>query len=327
MEEEQVYKNAYLREKAAREKAEILLEDRARELFLAHEKIMTQQEQLIRTEKMASLGQLSAGVAHEINTPIAYSLCNLKTLDEYALVLQALLGNLKKWIFDDNTKDLSFREKIREKWEEEQVEFLLEDITALTSETRAGLEKIKKIVSSLKTFSHSAQEAPALCSLSECIQTALSIASNETKYKCELDLSLDDEIQIMAIKDQIEQVFVNLIANSAQAIEEKGKISIKTLVESDFVKISVSDTGCGIKKENMDKLFTPFFTTKEVGKGLGLGLSIVHGIIEKHNGKISVESRLGKGTTFFILLPAVERERSVTNREEESHGKKPAVGG
>lgn len=186
---------------------------------------------------------------------------------------------------------------------------MIEDSGDLLNETKDGIERVKKIVAGLKTFAHSGEENMQKADVNEVIRAAIRLTQNETKYTCELEQHLGDLPEIYCYQDQLCQVLVNMITNAAHAIPNKGKISIVSFVDGDDIVVQIQDDGTGISEENISKLFNPFFTTKAVGKGTGLGLSISYGIIvEKHKGRIDVDSKLGKGTTFTIHIPKKEEE-------------------
>lgn len=266
------------------------------------------QKQLVHSEKMASIGQLAAGVAHEINNPTGFVSTNLHTMVEYLLVykglfqqMDELMSSIKSRDAEDNEAEIFNRiETIKE---EEDFPFILDDAFKLLEESIDGANRIKKIVQDLRNFARPESNDAKLANINTAIEDALRLTSNELKYKCEIVKELGNLPEISCRIDQITQVFVNLFVNAAQAIKDYGSIKIKSRLETDSIIISVCDTGTGIDKENLEKLFDPFFTTKDVGKGTGLGLAISYGIIEKHGGTIEVESTSGKGSCFTINLP------------------------
>jgi len=287
------------------------LEEKVKEktvgLEAANKKIRRGQTQLLQSEKMASIGQLAAGVAHEINNPVGFVMSNLRTLTEYV--------NVIKQVFDeydhlgaaarrgDTTAMADILERVDGIRKEEDLINILEDVDPLLSESIAGTDRVKEIVQSLKSFARLDEGRIKEVNINECIDTTLKVIWNELKYKCQVHKKYGDIPSIQCYPGQINQVFMNLVHNAVQAIPERGDITIETSTVASYLVIRISDTGMGILPENLPKLFDPFFTTKEVGKGTGLGLSISHGIIEKHNGTIEMESEIGKGTTFIIQLP------------------------
>ena len=183
------------------------------------------------------------------------------------------------------------------------IDSTLEDIPSMISETKEGTERIKKIVLDLKDFAHPGEDEARFADINKCMDATLNIVWNELKYKATVDKNYGDLPQVKCFSQQLGQVFVNLLVNAAHAIEKKGEIRIITRLVDDHVEIRISDTGAGISEENLARIFDPFFTTKEVGRGTGLGLNVVYNIIQKHQGTISAESEIGKGTTFTIHLP------------------------
>ncbi len=278
-------------------------QQRMAELKEINEKLEQAQTQLLQSEKMASIGQLAAGVAHEINNPIGFVYSNLNTLDQY---LTTMLDALEKYVAIDtaqiaNAETALLLTQLRKKVD---IEYLKEDLPALMNESRDGITRVKKIVEDLKYFSRVDSSNEWQCAdLHAELDSTISIASNEIKYKAELKKEYGEIPEVECLPSQLNQVFLNMLVNSSHAIENKGTIVVKTKRQDTFVIIEISDTGSGISPENLKKIFDPFFTTKAIGKGTGLGLSLSYGIVKKHNGKIDVSSEIGKGTTFTITLP------------------------
>lgn len=286
---------------------EVQLKKEKQEQLELNLKLQEAQNQLVQSEKMASLGQLAAGVAHEINNPIGFIMSNLGTLNEYILLFKKILGiyDSVKDIAKQN-KDESLSEKLKQidtLYQNEDIEFVMDDSEQLVSESIEGTHRVKEIVHQLKCFSHVDQAAIKSTDINECLENTLKVVWNEIKYKAEVLKEFGDIPELKCNAAELNQVFMNLLVNAGHAIEERGEIRIKTQADAENIVISISDTGHGIKKENLEKLFDPFFTTKSVGQGTGLGLSISYGIVEKHNGVIEVDSEVGRGTTFIIKLP------------------------
>ena len=269
------------------------------------------ERKLQQSQKMASIGQLAAGVAHEINNPTGYVGSNLKTLEGYQTDLRRLiecfikLKNACKTAFNEqNTQSLSTYIAAVERLEADiDLSFILEDMQNLICESHEGMQRIKKIVEDLKNFAHPGQDKVQDTDINHCIETTLSMVNNELKYKATVKRDFGAVPIISANPQQLNQVFTNILVNAAQAITEQGDIYINTRTINSRILIMIQDTGCGISPEHLEKIFDPFFTTKDVGKGTGLGMNITYNIIKKHGGDIQVLSELGKGTTFKIELP------------------------
>jgi two-component system NtrC family sensor kinase len=271
------------------------------ELAKAYDELKTTHHRLVQQEKMASIGQLAAGVAHEINNPIGFISSNLETLGKYADRLRQFMT-----VQDEVVKGVSDPEAIKmlaEARKRLKIDYLLDDIPALVTESNDGALRVRTIVQNLKGFSRTdlAEMEPA--NINDCLERAISIAWNELKYKVTLERDFEELPTVSCYPQQLGQVFLNFLVNAAHSIDQHGEIKVSTRVEDGSVSISVSDTGCGIPAENMDRIFEPFFTTKEIGTGTGLGLAISYEIIQSHGGTIDVESQVGKGTTFTVRLP------------------------
>ena len=267
--------------------------------------------QLLQSEKMASIGQLAAGVAHEINNPVGFVSSNLRTMSGYrddisTLIKQykSLTSYLKKSIpTAEYPVDIPEQlKRIADLEAKLDIDYVLNDISELVQESREGVERIKKIVLDLKDFAHPGEDKPTFADINKNMESTLNVVWSELKYKARVVKEYGNLPQVKCYPQQLNQVFVNLLVNAAQAIEKQGEIEINTRVVDEKVEISIMDTGSGIAKEHLSKIFDPFFTTKDVGKGTGLGLNIAYNIIQKHKGTIEAESEEGKGTTFIIRL-------------------------
>ena len=249
------------------------------------------QGKLLQSEKLAGIGQLAAGVAHEINNPVGFVKSNLSTLKDYNRQLLALLDTGRK-------QPLSDADFTRIDYD-----YLREDIPALLAESQDGLGRVQKIVADLKDFSRIDHAEMAAADLNAGIESTLNVVWNELKYKAEVVREFGELPPVTCIAAQINQVVMNLLVNAAHAIKTRGTITVRTAQVDDFVRIEVCDTGEGIAPEHLGRIFDPFFTTKPVGKGTGLGLSLSYDIVTKHGGRIEVESTVGSGTCFRIFLP------------------------
>jgi len=269
------------------------------------------QSQLNQAQKLESIGQLASGIAHEINTPIQYIGDNVRFLNETFNDVKDLLE-----FFIRPQAETSLQETFRHlsrKAREADLEFLLQDIPEAFQQTAEGVSRVTKIVKAMKEFTHPHQEEKTPVDVNKALKNTILISKNEWKYVAEVKTDLQKDLPIITgFLGELNQVFLNLLVNAAHAIDEalnknstkKGTITIRSQVHGRFVRIEIEDTGTGIKSENREKVFNPFFTTKEVGKGTGQGLTLTHAIItQKHNGKIWFETQEGKGTTFIVELP------------------------
>ena len=312
--EVELLRRALSRERTARKNAERILEERSRALYESnkeleceHQALQITQAQLVQSEKMASLGQLSAGVAHEINNPIGFVASNVSTLTDYTGVFAELLtlyGDMTSALpdaADDRVKELQGR--ITQIREDEDIDFVLEDVRDLLTESSDGLVRVKEIVQDLKSFARLDEAEVKTVDLNAALESALKVAANELKYHCKVVRDFGEIPHVNCHAGQINQVFLNLLVNAAQAIQEAGTVTVQTRLVGDEVVVRIMDDGVGIEPEHLQNIFTPFFTTKPVGKGTGLGLSVSYNTIEQHGGHIDVESEVGYGTTFAVQLP------------------------
>lgn len=278
------------------------------------EKVEKQAAMIVQSEKMASIGLLAAGVAHEINNPIAFVNSNLSVVKKYFSKITAVYrkyGDMEaEFQKIDNVRAVALINEMEGFKKENQIEMIMGDLDDLANESIDGIQRIRAIVKDLKTFSRIDESEYKPIDINHAIDTTLNMVNNEIKYKAVVEKEYGDIPQVKCYPQKISQVFMNILINSSQAIEKNGSIKISTELitegrrENDkFVKIIISDTGCGIPQKNLGKLFDPFFTTKPVGTGTGLGLSIVYEIIRAHEGNINVKSNPEKGTQFIIQLP------------------------
>lgn len=259
---------------------------------------------MLQREKMASVGQLAAGVAHEINNPMGFITSNLSTLEKYIVRFTEYISRQTEAL--DSENPVEKRESLRQLRNEMKIDFITEDIKDLIQESAEGAVRVKNIVQNLKNFSRVDEAKIQDADINECIENTLKIARNEIKYKATVNKDLGNLPLVRCNPQQLSQVFMNMLVNGAQAIENLGEITIKTWQNDDAVFVSIADSGAGIPADRLNQIFEPFFTTKEVGKGTGLGLSICYDIVKKHDGEISVVSELGKGTKFTVQLPLKE---------------------
>lgn len=321
MAENKALTNALLRERKARKLAESLLEERAVELFLANRELeesiktlKTSNLQLLQSEKMASIGQLAAGIAHEVNNPVGFISSNLGTLRDYiedvrqVIVTQQLsikagvdCRDAERYV-EINAKAMADLNALLKKID---LDFLMVDMNDLLDESIDGIDRIKKIVADLLDFSRTNSSDYKNADINALIEKSLSIAMNELKYKTQVKRDFGELPVVYCNDGKLTQVFLNLLLNASHAIEVRGSITIKTRHVGDDVSIVVADTGIGIPRNIIANVFDPFFTTKNVSEGTGLGLHIVRSVIDSHKGTITVDSELGEGTIFTISLPVL----------------------
>jgi PAS domain S-box-containing protein len=268
------------------------------------------QDQLRQSEKMAALGQLAAGVAHEINNPVGFVTSNLGTLSEYCQTCSTLVSLYGEYadaiVKNDFESSRLILQEIDQLRRQEDLSFIIEDRANLIDECLDGMKRIREIVQGLKSFARADDNNPVEVDLNAAIESTLKVVWNELKYKCEIRKQLGVLPLVRCNAGQINQVVANLLVNAAHAIPEHGIIIIATEALDNDVIVRITDTGTGIPPEVLPCIFDPFFTTKPVGKGTGLGLSISHGIITEHGGAIEVQSEIGKGTTFTVRLPRTD---------------------
>lgn len=251
-------------------------------------------EQLLQSEKLASVGQLAAGVAHEINNPIGYVASNMKMLAEYSSNLIHLVKLLNKQI------DQSSRNALLAQFD---FDYICHDLPKLVEESEQGLERVVEIIHDLKDFSHIEQAEFVEADLHRGIISTLNLVANELKYKAEVVKDFAELPKIYCIPSHLNQVMMNLLLNAAQAIEKNGIIQITTGFDDHWVWFKVTDNGKGMSEAELERIFEPFYTTKPKGQGTGLGLPLSRSIVEKHHGAIDVESSPGSGSCFTVKIP------------------------
>ena len=272
--------------------------------------LKTTQSRFLQSEKMASIGQLAAGVAHEINNPIGFIGSNLDALTDYMKDVDHLIEQYQELKNRLTKSGEAVSEPIKNRlskiaaFEQEiEIDYLKKDIPDLLTDCKDGTLRVGRIVGDLKSFAHPGNDKQMLIDLNKGLESTLNVVYNEIKYKADVKKDLGEIPMVAGFPQKLNQVFMNILVNAAQAIEEKGEIRITTQKQGTDVVVKISDNGCGISETDLPKIFDPFFTTKEIGKGTGLGMNIAYNIIEEHKGTIFAESKLGKGTTFTITLP------------------------
>ena len=300
--------NAIEKVSLQRELAQRLDELQQGKLALAEttEQLQWTQAQLVQGDKMASVGQLAAGVAHEIGNPISFISNNLTTLKGYIESIsqvEAAHGKLLQECSQNGCAVASKLEEVRRVREEADIDYVLSDLGNLVVETTEGAQRVREIVADLRDFSHADCPSLVTANINELLDASVRLAWNELKYRVEVVREYGEVSAMPCYAGKLKQVFLNLLINAVQAIKERGTITLRTGLEDEHVFIEVADTGCGVAPENLDRIFLPFFTTKESGKGTGLGLHLAQNIIQAHGGQISVRSAEGHGTTVQMALP------------------------
>ena len=289
---------------AALQMANAALETRKAQQDELIDKLEQAQSQLLQSEKMATIGQLAAGVAHEINNPVGFVSSNLNTLQRYT---DDLLRLLAAYEASEAAPAGPAPLQLRQLKLDVDPAFLREDIGLLLAESLDGVRRVTNIVQDLKDFSHVDAAERLWADLEAGLDSTLRLVDNELKYKAEVVREYAGIPQVECLASQLNQVFMNLLVNAAHAIKERGRITIRTRRSGDTVHVEFEDNGAGIAPAHLDRIFEPFFTTKPVGQGTGLGLSLSYGIVQKHGGRIDVRSEVGKGTVFTVVLPHRER--------------------
>lgn len=291
----------FARDISERKQAERSLNESYSKLKESNQRLEELHHQLLQAEKMASIGQLAAGVAHEINNPIAFVNSNLATLNTYVgglLELLALYEQAQASISD--TSALAQVQSLRARLD---IDYMRADLKNLMAESQEGVQRVRRIVQDLKDFSHVGEVERQHVDLHPGLDSTLNIVMSELRQHADIVKEYGDIPPIDGVPAQLNQVFMNLLVNAAQSMQKRGVITIRTGSDGAWVWVDIEDTGSGIAPENLSRIFEPFFTTKPVGKGTGLGLSLSYGIIAQHGGRIEVESTVGTGTRFRVWLP------------------------
>ncbi|KVG52157.1 histidine kinase [Burkholderia ubonensis] len=265
--------------------------------------------QLLQSEKLASIGQLAAGVAHEINNPIGFVSANLNTLKTW---VRGLLDVVAAHEAALPRHDAEIRVALTAAGRAADIDYIRGEIATLIDESIDGTMRVRRIVQDLRDFSRPGSDEWSVVDIHAGLESTLNVVHNELKYKADVVREYGDVPHVECLPSQLNQVFMNLLVNAAQAIPGRGVITIRTTSDGDYVTIAISDTGKGMPPDVMRRIFDPFFTTKPVGQGTGLGLSVSHGIVERHRGVIDVTSEPGRGSTFSIRLP-IRHERDEAN--------------
>jgi signal transduction histidine kinase len=261
----------------------------------------------MQSEKLASIGQLAAGVAHEINNPVGFVLSNFRSLERYMADVFRIIAAYEA-IEPLLPRDHALVAALQRAKTAGELDYVKEDVAQLLLESCDGLGRVRQIVQDLKDFSHVGHEGWQTADLVRGIESTLNVVRNEIKYKADVVKHYGTLPEIDCMPSQLNQVFMNLLVNAAHAISERGTITIACGVAGEQVWVEVGDTGSGIAPDALNRIFDPFFTTKPVGQGTGLGLSLSYGIVRQHGGRIEVSSAVGSGTTFRVWLPIRQPE-------------------
>jgi signal transduction histidine kinase len=270
------------------------------QIATGYQKLKAAQAQLLQQEKMASVGQLAAGMAHEINNPIGFVMSNLGTFRTYGDQLKKYVQAANAVAAKSPEADQAVLAELQRKLD---VAYIFEDLPTLLDETIAGAKRVRDIVQNLKEFSQVDETELQQIDINRGLENTITTATSTFNAKMKITRDFGDLPLVECRPRQLNQLFFNLLSNAAQAIADQGEIRVRTRREGETVIIAISDTGCGIPKDIIGRIFEPFFTTRPVGKGAGLGLSMSYDIVRKHGGKIEVESTVGAGSTFTVRLP------------------------
>jgi len=292
-----------VKQKKEIEEKNVVLEDQKEELHSMLESLKLTQTQLVQSEKMASLGQLVAGIAHEINNPVTFISAGVDSLGTNLEEVRQVLDIYHRITPGNTIVKLKEIEELKEQIDYKQA---IREINKLIESIKNGTERTTQIVNGLRTFSRLDEDVLKVADIHEGLDSTLILLRNKYKNRIEITKDYGDIPQLVCYPGQLNQVFMNILSNAIDAIENRGIIAISTLNSEGFIQILIKDSGIGIPEENKAKIFDPFYTTKEVGEGTGLGLSISHGIIEKHKGNITVNSSADSGTEFIISLPLTQ---------------------
>ena len=282
------------------------LNNMSRELALSNDDLLKAQSQLVQSEKLASIGLLAGGVAHEINNPLAVVKSNLGRLKQYVNTLLIFI-RASDALGADAAASTPAWAALQTLKQETDLPFIADDVVSLLAECSTGLDRVEKIVRGLRDFSRvDVSEVWAFEEIQQVLESTLAAAGPELIAQCEILKEYGDLAPVQCMRSEIGQVLMNLLVNAAQAMEGQGVISVRTWQVTSTVWIEIADTGHGISPSDLPHIFDPFFTTRSVGKGTGLGLAIAYAIVQRHHGRITVVSTLGAGTTFRVCIPIVQ---------------------
>lgn len=304
--------NANAKLQQARAQLEMRVQERTLELSAALEQMKLTQGQLLQSEKMAAVGQLAAGVAHEINNPIGFVNSNLGSLKSYVAQLLNVISAYEE--METESRPIEERQqRLAQARADADLDYLKQDVVNLLNESVEGLKRVKNIVQDLKDFSHVDQADWQDADINAGLESTLNVIAHELKYRANVVKRFAPLPLLRCLPSQLNQVFVNLLLNAAQALDAQGEIDVSTGFTADDVWVDITDNGKGMPPDVQKRIFEPFFTTKPVGKGTGLGLSIAFDIVQKkHGGRIVVDSAVGRGSTFRIILPRHATEPTLT---------------
>jgi len=286
----------------------------------ARDSLRETQDQLVHAEKYAAVGMLAAEIAHEINNPASFVISNLSVMDEYADSITSFLDEIEEWVAEHA---LELEDSLEELKSDHEIEYLRDDMDSLLSRSLSGMQRIHQIVQDLRYLSREQDEKPEWVELEGLLDSTINLVRHEAKFRAEVERSYGDVPQVLSDSGQLSQVFLNLLVNAVQAIEEGGVeenfVRISTEESEGGVVVSIEDSGEGIPPDLQDQIFEPFFTTKETGEGTGLGLSISRDIVRSLGGSIDFETEPGEGTTFRVRLP-VRAEKFERDRDLRDSG-------
>lgn len=299
-----------------RKQMEAALQKKGEEQQLLIKQLNDAQAQLLQSEKMASLGQLAAGMAHEINNPIGFVSANMNSLHRY---VQTLLSVIERYegAWGESFQVTNIAEQLGKIRREADVDFIRDDVADLRAESLDGLKRVRDIVQSLKDFSRVDESGWQIANLHKGLDSTLEIAGAAFKDRIAVEKRYGNLPLIKCVAFDMNQVFLSLLTNAAHAIDGSGTVVIETRHLGDWITLSIRDSGCGIAPEHLPRIFEPFFTTRPVGSGTGMGLSLAYGIVQKHRGRIEVASAPGAGATFTVWLP-LDPEKLASTHPKES---------